>query len=194
MACRGASICCSATCRATSCAAGPRGTASPCSASPANKSNGLAWDRAGPTDRPASMPRAASRAPSLTARITVLASHHDGKELNSPNDIVVKRDGAIYFTDPTYGRDEYYGVPRQPRARLPRRLPGRAGRQVADPAGRRFRPAERAVLLARRAGPVRQRHRPPAHPRLRRAAGRHARPTAASGQKRSARVPARRTA
>ena len=45
-------------------------------------------------------------------KITVLASHHDGKELNSPNDVVVKSDGAIYFTDPTYGRNEYYGVPR----------------------------------------------------------------------------------
>ena len=42
----------------------------------------------------------------------MIASHHDGKELNSPNDVVVKSDGAIYFTDPTYGRNEYYGNPR----------------------------------------------------------------------------------
>ena len=42
----------------------------------------------------------------------MLASHYEGKELNSPNDIVVKRDGAIYFSDPTYGRIEFYGVPR----------------------------------------------------------------------------------
>jgi gluconolactonase len=34
----------------------------------------------------------------------VLATHYEGKELNSPNDVVVKSDGAIYFTDPTYGR------------------------------------------------------------------------------------------
>jgi gluconolactonase len=34
------------------------------------------------------------------------------KELNSPNDVVVKSDGAIYFSDPTYGRAEYYGNPR----------------------------------------------------------------------------------
>ena len=34
----------------------------------------------------------------------MLATHYKGKELNSPNDIVVRRDGAIYFTDPTYGR------------------------------------------------------------------------------------------
>ncbi|UWQ17900.1 SMP-30/gluconolactonase/LRE family protein [Jannaschia sp. M317] len=44
--------------------------------------------------------------------ITVLASHYNGKELNSPNDIVVRRDGLIYFTDPTYGRLDYYGVER----------------------------------------------------------------------------------
>ena len=43
---------------------------------------------------------------------TVIASHYDGKELNSPNDIVVKSDGGIYFSDPTYGRNEYYGNPR----------------------------------------------------------------------------------
>ena len=35
--------------------------------------------------------------------ITVLASHFEGKRLNSPNDIVVKSDGSVYFTDPPYG-------------------------------------------------------------------------------------------
>src|SRR5690606_36883713 len=45
---------------------------------------------------------------------TTLASHCEGKELNSPNDVVVKSDGGVYFTDPTYGRMEYYGVPREP--------------------------------------------------------------------------------
>src|SRR5262249_56520703 len=33
---------------------------------------------------------------------TVLAEQFQGKRLNSPNDIVVKSDGAIYFTDPPY--------------------------------------------------------------------------------------------
>jgi gluconolactonase len=42
----------------------------------------------------------------------VLATHFDGKELNSPNDIVVSSDGAIYFTDPTYGRKPFYGLER----------------------------------------------------------------------------------
>ena len=44
----------------------------------------------------------------------MLASTYEGKELNSPNDVVVKSDGGIYFTDPTYGRMEYYGKPRTP--------------------------------------------------------------------------------
>lgn len=45
--------------------------------------------------------------------LSVLASHYDGVELNSPNDIVVKSDGAIYFTDPNFGRrPTRFGVPR----------------------------------------------------------------------------------
>src|SRR4051812_21473667 len=42
----------------------------------------------------------------------VLASHYEGRELNSPNDVVVKGDGAIYFTDPTYGRMPGFGIER----------------------------------------------------------------------------------
>ena len=42
----------------------------------------------------------------------VLCTHFEGRELNSPNDIVVGNDGSIYFTDPTYGRMEGFGVPR----------------------------------------------------------------------------------
>ncbi len=35
--------------------------------------------------------------------VTVLADRHAGKRLNSPNDVVVKSDGSIWFTDPDYG-------------------------------------------------------------------------------------------
>ncbi len=42
----------------------------------------------------------------------VLASRYEGKGLNSPNDIVVKSDGAIYFTDPNPGRMPRVGIPR----------------------------------------------------------------------------------
>ncbi|MGJ8720345.1 MAG: SMP-30/gluconolactonase/LRE family protein [Salinibacterium amurskyense] len=46
--------------------------------------------------------------------VVILASHYQGAELNSPNDVVVGPDGAIYFTDPTYGRQDYFGVAREP--------------------------------------------------------------------------------
>ena len=39
---------------------------------------------------------------------TILADRFDGKRLNSPNDVVVKSDGSIWFTDPTYGIDSDY--------------------------------------------------------------------------------------
>jgi len=35
--------------------------------------------------------------------VTVIASHFEGKKLNSPNDVIVDSDGAIWFTDPDYG-------------------------------------------------------------------------------------------
>jgi gluconolactonase len=43
----------------------------------------------------------------------VLATHYGDKELNSPNDVVVKSDGTIYFTDPTYGRMPGFGIERE---------------------------------------------------------------------------------
>lgn len=45
-------------------------------------------------------------------RREVLASHFEGRELNSPNDICVHSDGSIWFTDPWYGRMPHYGVER----------------------------------------------------------------------------------
>ena len=42
----------------------------------------------------------------------VLCSHFEGRELNSPNDVCIHSDGSIWFTDPTYGRMEHFGVPR----------------------------------------------------------------------------------
>ncbi|PYQ46757.1 MAG: gluconolactonase [Acidobacteria bacterium] len=40
--------------------------------------------------------------------ITVIAERYDGKPLNSPNDIVCKSDGSIWFTDPPFGVLGYY--------------------------------------------------------------------------------------
>lgn len=47
--------------------------------------------------------------------ITVIASHYAGKRLNSPNDVVVKSDGTIWFTDPSYGiLSDYEGYKAEP--------------------------------------------------------------------------------
>ena len=40
--------------------------------------------------------------------ITVLADRYDGRRLNSPNDVVERADGSIWFTDPSYGIDSDY--------------------------------------------------------------------------------------
>ena len=40
--------------------------------------------------------------------MTVLAWRYEGKRLNSPNDVIVRSDGSIWFTDPTYGIDSEY--------------------------------------------------------------------------------------
>ncbi|MGQ7846614.1 SMP-30/gluconolactonase/LRE family protein [Granulosicoccus sp. 3-233] len=80
---------------------------------PSNMANGNAYDAQG---RMLTCEHATSRVTRTEAdqSITVLASHYDGQELNSPNDIVVRRDGLVFFTDPTYGRMEFFGVPREP--------------------------------------------------------------------------------
>ncbi len=79
---------------------------------PSNKGNGSTLDRQG---RLVTCEHATSRVvrEELDGKITVLATHYQGKQLNSPNDIVVRSDGAIFFTDPSFGRMEYYGVPRE---------------------------------------------------------------------------------
>lgn len=78
---------------------------------PSNMANGNCYDRDG---RIVTCEHATSRVTrtNLDGSIEVLATHWNGKELNSPNDIVVKSDGRIYFTDPTFGRLEFFGVPR----------------------------------------------------------------------------------
>ncbi len=84
-------------------------------ASPSNKGNGMTLDAHG---RLLVCEHATSSLVRMDpdgsgAHRQVLASHHEGKELNSPNDVVVKRDGSIYFSDPTYGRMPGFGVERE---------------------------------------------------------------------------------
>lgn len=78
---------------------------------PSHMANGNCWDRDG---RLLSCEHATSRVSrsDLNGNYEVLVSHYDNRELNSPNDIVVRRDGNIYFTDPNSGRGEKYGIAR----------------------------------------------------------------------------------
>ncbi len=46
-------------------------------------------------------------------QFTVLADRFDGKRLNSPNDLVYKSDGALYFTDPPFGLPKFFDDPRK---------------------------------------------------------------------------------
>jgi gluconolactonase len=45
--------------------------------------------------------------------VTVLADSYLGKRLNSPNDLVYKSDGALYFTDPPFGLPKFFDDPRK---------------------------------------------------------------------------------
>ena len=74
---------------------------------PARNQNGHSVDRQGRLIACEHQGRCISRIEFDGTR-TVLASEYQGKRLNSPNDVVVKSDGTIWFTDPTYGIDGDY--------------------------------------------------------------------------------------
>lgn len=69
---------------------------------PANNSNGNAVDLEGRLVTCEHLTRRVTRT-GHDGTITVLADRFEGKRFNSPNDIVVKSDGSIWFSDPTYG-------------------------------------------------------------------------------------------
>jgi gluconolactonase len=74
---------------------------------PSGRANGLAFDaqgrlvacEGGNTDGN----RRVTRTDMATGKVEALASAYDGKKLNSPNDLVIAKNGRIYFTDPRYG-------------------------------------------------------------------------------------------
>jgi gluconolactonase len=82
---------------------------------PSGNSNGLALDLAGNLLLAQHGKRQVARLEANGSE-TVLAAMYDGKKLNSPNDIAVKSDGAIFFTDPPYGINSsqeelgFYGI------------------------------------------------------------------------------------
>jgi gluconolactonase len=75
--------------------------------SPANNSNGNTVDRQGRLVTCEHGGRRVTRT-EHDGTITVLADKFEGKRLNSPNDAVVKSDGSVWFTDPSYGIDSDY--------------------------------------------------------------------------------------
>jgi gluconolactonase len=70
---------------------------------PSHKANGNAYDLRGCILTCEHLTSRLSRT-NLDGSYEILASHFEGKELNSPNDVVVKSDGTLYFTDPPFGR------------------------------------------------------------------------------------------
>ncbi len=91
----------------------------------------------------------------LDGEVTALADRFEGKRLNSPNDVVVKSDGTIWFSDPLYGIDNDYEGGRQEQELPPRvyRLDPKSGALsiVADdfdgPNGLCFSPDERRLYI-----------------------------------------------
>ena len=69
---------------------------------PSNNSNGNTNDPQGRLLTCEHRARRVTRT-ELDGSITVIADKYNGKRLNSPNDVVVARNGSIWFTDPTYG-------------------------------------------------------------------------------------------
>lgn len=88
--------------------------------------------------------------------ITVIADSYQGKRLNSPNDVVVKSDGTIWFTDPTYGilsdYEGYQAEPEQPGCYVYRVDTDGTIHVVADdfvkPNGLAFTPGEHELMVA----------------------------------------------
>lgn len=74
---------------------------------PSNFSNGNIMDRQGRLVTCEHGGRRVSRT-EPDGRVVTLADSYKGKRLNSPNDVVQKSDGTIWFTDPTYGIDSDY--------------------------------------------------------------------------------------
>lgn len=92
--------------------------------------------------------------------VTVLAGDWKGKRLNSPNDVVVKSDGSIWFTDPPFGiLSDYEGHKAEPELeQAVYRIDGQSGvlsvvtRDVLGPNGLCFSPDERILYIVESRG------------------------------------------
>ncbi|MGA7329594.1 MAG: SMP-30/gluconolactonase/LRE family protein [Rhodomicrobium sp.] len=122
---------------------------------PSNYANGQTRDRQGRLISCSHRGRCIYRT-EYDGRVTTLVDRHDGKRLNSPNDVVVKSDGSVWFTDPLYGIANDYEGGRQRSEQPPAvyRLEPESGeiRIVAGdfdgPNGLAFSPDERLLYIA----------------------------------------------
>ena len=94
-------------------------------------------------------------------RSEVLASHYGGKELNSPNDVIVANDDSVIFTDPDFGRTvPAVGLERKPeldfrgvfRVRAEGGEPQLLADDFAEPNGLCFSPDEKILYLVESRG------------------------------------------
>jgi gluconolactonase len=124
--------------------------------SPSNFSNGNTRDRQGRLVSCEHGTRRVTRT-ELDGSITVLADSFEGKRLNSPNDVVVRSDGSVWFTDPTYGiMSNYEGFRADPeqKTRNVYRIDPQAGAIEAvvtdfgQPNGLAFSPDEKVLYVA----------------------------------------------
>jgi gluconolactonase len=121
---------------------------------PSNNGNGNTRDRAGRLVTCEHLTRRVTRT-EYDGAITVICDRFAGKRLNSPNDVVVKSDGSIWFTDPQFGiLSNYEGETAEPE--LPMnvyRVDGKSGAVtvVADginaPNGLCFSPDEKTIYI-----------------------------------------------
>ena len=122
---------------------------------PSGFANGHARDRQGRLIGCSHGKRCITRT-ELDGTVTVLADRYRGKRLNSPNDIVCKADGSIWFSDPLYGINTDYEGGKQPSELPPavNRLDPATGdlALMADdfdgPNGLAFSPDERFLYVA----------------------------------------------
>jgi gluconolactonase len=120
---------------------------------PSNFANGNTRDRQGRLVTCEHLTRRVTRT-EYDGRITVLADRFDGKRLNSPNDVVCKSDGSIWFTDPTFGINGHWegdkATPELPHAVYRIAPEGRLDVVAADlmgPNGLAFSPDESILYI-----------------------------------------------
>jgi gluconolactonase len=125
-------------------------------AADANRANGMTLDQEGRLviceQGGFSMPARISRLDLASGELETLADAFEGHPLNSPNDVVVTGDGAIWFTDPSYGHLQGFRPPPELPDRIYRLDPSTGRLEVAadgfdKPNGLAFSPDEEILYV-----------------------------------------------